>query len=257
MTRGPAVEDYSNQFIATLLVSLRIAPAFAFSPPFTLLRVPALVRLMLSVSLAAWLVSGHPGETWQVDFWAPGLFVTALGELLLGVGLSLALQLAFAALLTVGRAIDIQAGFGLSMLLDPTTRAQVPLAGTLFAYAAAAIFFATDGPADMLAIWAASIAQVPLGTAGIGGDLAALTGYMSAIFVLAFGAGGLLMLVLFVLDIAISLMSRTMPQMNVLLLGFQVKTLAMLIVLPIAITLSGALFLRMIRYALETAIELI
>lgn len=89
-----AVEDYSNQAVATLLVSLRLAPAFAFSPPFTLLRVPALVRVMLSVSLAAWLVSGHPAQTWQADFWAPGLFVTALGELLLGVALSLALQLA-------------------------------------------------------------------------------------------------------------------------------------------------------------------
>lgn len=252
------MEELANQAVATLLVSLRIAPALAFAPPFTLLRVPAMIRVMLAITLAAWLVAAHPQQTWQSDFWSRGLFITATAELLMGVALALTLQMAFAALLTAGRAIDIQAGFGLAMLIDPTTRAQMPLVGTLFAYAAAAIFFATDGPADLLAIWAASVAQVPLGAAVASGDaVAALIAYMSAIFVMAFGAAGLVMLVLFVIDLAIAFMSRTLPQMNVLLLGFQVKTLAVLAILPIGVALSAALFLRMLRYALQTAAELI
>jgi flagellar biosynthetic protein FliR len=45
--------------------------------------------------------------------------------------------------------------------------------------------------------------------------------------------------------------------MNVLVLGFQVKTLTMLIVLPVAMSLSASLFVRMLRYALETSGELI
>jgi flagellar biosynthesis protein FliR len=252
------VEELTNQAVAALLVSLRIAPAFAFAPPFTLLRVPTMVRVLLAITLAAWLVASHPQQTWQSDFWSRGLFVTATAELLMGIALALTLQMAFAALLTAGRAIDIQAGFGLAMLIDPTTRAQMPLVGTLFAYAAAAIFFATEGPADLLAIWAASMAQIPLGAATIGGDaVAALIAYMSAVFVMAFGAAGLVMLVLFVIDLAVAFMSRTLPQMNVLLLGFQVKTLAVLAILPVGIALSASLFLRMLRYALQTAAELI
>jgi flagellar biosynthetic protein FliR len=252
------VEELTNQAVAALLVSLRIAPAFAFAPPFTLLRVPAMVRVLLSITLAAWLVASHPQQSWQSDFWSRGLFVTATAELLMGIALALTLQMAFAALLTAGRAIDIQAGFGLAMLIDPTTRAQMPLVGTLFAYAAAAIFFATDGPADLLAIWAASMAQIPLGAATVSGDaVAAIIAYMSAVFVMAFGAAGLVMLVLFVIDLAIAFMSRTLPQMNVLLLGFQVKTLAVLLILPVGIALSAALFLRMLRYALQTAAELV
>jgi flagellar biosynthesis protein FliR len=47
-----------------------------------------------------------------------------------------------------------------------------------------------------------------------------------------------------------------MPQMNVLMLGFQVKSLAMLLILPLALALSASLFLRMLRYALQTAGEL-
>lgn len=252
------MEELTNQAVAALLVSLRIAPTFAFAPPFTLLRVPTLVRVLLAITLAAWLVASQPQQSWQSDFWSRGLFVTAMAELLMGIGLALTLQMAFAALLTAGRAIDIQAGFGLAMLIDPTTRAQMPLVGTLFAYAAAAIFFATEGPADLLAIWAASMAQIPLGAATVGGDaVAAIIAYMSAVFVMAFGAAGLVMLVLFVIDLAVAFMSRTLPQMNVLLLGFQVKTLAVLAILPIGIALSAALFLRMLRYALQTAAELV
>jgi flagellar biosynthetic protein FliR len=246
------MRDLSQQAIAVLLLSLRIAPVFAFAPPFTLVRIPRTISVLLGVAIAAWLVAAYPGQTWRSPA-APHLIAAAAGELFLGLSIALALQLAFAALLTAGRAVDIQAGFGLAVIADPTTRGQVPLVGMLFAYAAAIVFFATEGPAHLLAVWAASVDQVPLGGALLGEGVGTIARFLSAVFVMAFGAAGLLMLVLFLIDLAIAFMSRTLPQMNVLLLGFQVKTLALLIVLPIAIALAGALFLSMIRYALETA----
>ena len=73
---------------------------------------------------------------------------------------------------------------------------------------------------------------------------------------MAFGVAGLIMVVLFLLDLAIAFMSRTMPQMNVLILGFQVKALATLVMLPIAFSLATATLLRLMRFALETALRL-
>lgn len=235
--------------VATLLVSLRIAPTLAFAPPFTLLRVPALVRLIIAISFAAWLVAGT-AQTARLAI-DGSLAPAAGGELLLGVTLSLALQIAFAALLTVGRAIDVQAGFGLAALVDPTTRAQLPLVGTLFAYAAGAIFFSTNGPSDLLALWAASLVHIPIGSV-VTGDVATLIGYLSGCFAIAFGVGGLITLALFLTDTAIAFMSRTLPQMNVMVLGFQVKTLVLLAILPAAIGLSGGLIARMLRLAVAT-----
>ncbi|MEP9403194.1 flagellar biosynthetic protein FliR [Sphingomonas sp. VNH70] len=244
-----------QQATATLLVSLRIAPTLAFAQPFTLIRVPAIVRLMLSIALAAWLVAGNPGATWRAPVWQQGFPVLAVGELLLGIALALALQLAFAALLVAGRTIDIQAGYGLAVLVDPSLRSQMPLIGTVFAYAAGAVFFATDGPAKLLAIWAGSLERAPLGSAFAATRPDVLIGYVSAVFLLAFGLAGLVMLVLFLADLAVALMSRTLPQMNVLLLGFQVKTLATLAMLPVALALSGALFATIVAYALDTMAE--
>lgn len=247
----------TDQAVAILLLSLRIVPTFAFAPPFTLLRAPAIVRVLLSISLAAWLVAANPAQTARGDYAAHGIAWTAITELMLGIGLALALQFAFAALLTVGRALDIQAGFGLAVVVDPTTRSQMPLIGTLFAYAAAAIFFAGDGPADLLAVWTASVQAVPLGAGALGGDIGRLLGYLGSVFVIACALGGAIMLALLLADLAIAFMSRTLPQMNVMLLGFQVKTLITLALLPAAVGLAGGLFLRLLRLAVDTAPQLV
>jgi len=250
------VEPLVSQAVATLLLTLRIAPTLAFAQPFTLIRIPALVRVALAIALSAWLVAGNPEATWRAAAPAGGLPAVAAGELLLGIAMALALQLAFAALLVAGRTIDIQAGYGLAALVDPATRAQLPLVGTVLAYAAGAIFFATEGPARLLAIWSASVRRVPMGSALGAADTGVLIGYVSGVFLLALGLAGLVLVVLLVLDLAIAFMSRTLPQMNVLLLGFQVKTLAVMVVLPIALALSGSLFATILDYAFDTMGEI-
>jgi flagellar biosynthetic protein FliR len=250
------VDDFTRQVLAILCVSLRIAPALAFAPPFTLVRVPALVRVLMALALAAWMVGTWPARTALLVDAAPSIVVLAMGELLIGIAIALALQLAFAAVLWAGQALDTQAGFGLATVADPTTQAQMPLAGTILAYATAAIFFAGSGPFDLLGVWAASLDVVPLGAA-VRPDLGAVATLMGALFGIAVGLAGMVMTTLFLLDIAIAFMSRTLPQMNVLLLGFQVKAIAMLLCLPIAISVSAALFLRLVRLALSGALTLV
>jgi flagellar biosynthetic protein FliR len=221
-----------------------------------LLRVPVTIRLLLALWLAFWIVLANPEQTYERSVSEAELIPALISELFLGMVLSIALQLAFAALLTAGRAIDIQVGFGLAQVADPTLRQQLPLVGTLFSYAAAAIFFTTSGPADLLAIWSHSVSEIPMG-AMASPSLSALLGYISAVFVLAVGIAGLVLLVLFLVDIAIAFMSRTLPQMNMLVLGFQVKTIALLVTLPFVFAFSGSLFLRLMRLAVDAAPDLI
>lgn len=249
--------DLQQWLAAVLLVSLRLIPTISFSPPFTLLRIPASVRLMVTLLLSAWIVAGHPDQTLRIATTAPGYAGLVLSELTIGIGLSLALHIVFAALLTVGRTLDLQTGYAFALLADPTNRSQLPLIGTIFAYAMAAIFFLTDGPAQLLGILSMSIDKAPLGAAVSADAIPVLASYIAAVFVMAFGAGGLLLLVLFILDMAIALMSRTLPQMNVLILGFQVKAITTLLLLPVVVAGSAALFLRLIRFALETMLDLI
>lgn len=245
------MDTLALQTIAVLLVSLRIGPTLAFSPPFTLTRTPALVRVALGTALAGWMVAANPTLTSHIE--SQTLITALLSELTLGVALAISLQIAFAALMTMGRALEFQAGFGMAVLADPTFRAQSPLLGMIFSYAAGAIFFASGGPADLLAIWSHSLALAPLGGYGGLSDLAPLLSFLASAFAIALSLAGLVMLALFLVDAAVAMASRTLPQMNVLFLGFQLKTIALLVTLPIALSFSGALLLRLIRLALEAA----
>ena len=238
--------------VAAGLLSLRIGPLFALAPPFTLTRVPVLFRVLLALGLAGWMVAARPEAAAGVDaLGAGGLIVAGLGELMVGLSFVVAFQLTFGALYMAGRTVDIQAGFGLAALVDPTTRNQSPMVGTLFALAAAAIFFAMNGHHDVLRLLSASLETRPLGQGGAPTSLGPLLAFISVIFLAAMGVAGAAVLGLFLVDMAIALMSRTLPQMNVLVLGFQVKTLVLLLVLPITFGFAGALLARMLVMTLE------
>lgn len=242
------MENLSDTILAIMLVTLRLGPSIAFAPPFTLFRVPITVRVLLSISLSIWLIAARPELVARVSE-AESFVLMVFGELLVGVGLALGLQLAFAAIVWAGRALDIQAGFGLAMLADPTTNARIPLAGTILSYGAGIIFFTIGAHYDLIALWAASFDALPIGYQQLQPDIGAIAGVLSTLFLLAIGLIGASMLSIFLTDLTIAFLSRTLPQMNVLLLGFQVKAMVMLVTLPICLTFAMGIYLRIIRIA--------
>lgn len=242
------MNNLAEAVLAVLLVTLRLGPTLAFASPFTFLRTPVLVRVLLAIGLSVWLVSAQPQLIVQASTSGPFLALV-IRELAIGVGLALGLQLTFAAILWAGRVVDIQAGFGLAMLADPTTNAQIPLAGTILSYGAAAIFFSVGAQYDLIALWAASFDALPIGYALLGADLLAVANFVSTLFLLAIGLVGVSMLAIFLADLVVAFLSRTLPQMNVLLLGFQVKAMIMLVTLPLCMALALGLYLRLIRLA--------
>lgn len=250
------MDSTSDSLIAIFFLSLRFVPVFSFSPPFTLLRIPLLVRVLLGISLSLWIVISFPAQTRDLVK-SNSFYQLAISEISLGVTLALALQWAFAAIFMIGRSLDIQAGFAMALLADPATRSQIPLLGTVFAYGAAIVFFSTGGVGDLLAIFVESVVRVPLGSGGIITNPARLISFITVAFVFAVGLVGLVMLVLFMIDLTVAFISRTLPQVNVLLIGFQVKTIAILATTPIALALSLGAYLRLVRGALQTTFELL
>lgn len=247
----PLPADELSRWIASCLVlGLRIAPIFAFGPPFTLTRIPRLFLVLLALGMAAALLSSEPQRMLPAVTVAT-LVQAAVCELLLGGFFVLVMQLCFAALYLAGRTVDIQAGFGLATLIDPNSHVQTPLVGSLFAYGAGALFFSVNGHIELLRIIAASLDAVPLGGWAVPVSLDRLTAFISAVFVLGMGMAGAAVLILILIDTIIALLARTVPQMNVLILGFQVKTIALLLVLPLCFGVGSALMLRMLRLTLE------
>lgn len=235
---------------STLLLGLRIGPVIALAPPFTLVRMPLFFRVLLGLGLSAGMLGAAPQSILQHPSLAT-LIPAAGCELAFGLMFVLALQILFGALYTAGRTIDMQAGLGLALLIDPTTRTQTPLVGMLFAYAAGAVFFALDGHLALLRLIGASLDLVPLGQWALPTSLARLGLFMGTIFSMALGFGGLVIAALFLADLCIAFMARTVPQMNVLIFGFQVKTILLLATLPFLFGMGGALLIRLVTATLE------
>ena len=237
--------------LGSLLLGLRIAPVLGFAPPFTLSRTPPAFRLLLGLGLAGLITAWRPPIFAGGDVQAGWLMAAAARELLVGLTFVTGLQLMFGAIYLAGRTVDVQAGFGLAGLIDPTSSAQIPLVGSILAYLAGAIFFAMDGHLELLRLLASTVDAVPIGTATPPASLAQLTSLLGAVMAISLGVAGGAILALFLADLAITLLSRTVPQMNVLMLGFQVKTLLLLVVLTLSTGVWGALLTRLARVTLE------
>jgi len=240
-----------------MVLGLRVAPVFSFAPPFTLMRVPLLFRVLFGLALSAGLAAAYPKAGMLGDTSLAAALPAAARELGLGLVFVLAFNLSFAALQFAGRVVDIQAGFGLAAVIDPVTKSQMPLIGTLFAYATGAMFFAFDGHLELLKLFGASLDAVPLGAWSMPHSIARLTAFISVSFLAAFGVAASAILALFLIDLAIAFLSRTVPQMNVLVFGFQVKTIALLLVLPTSFGFGGVLLTRMAATMLQAIPRLI
>lgn len=240
------------RLIAICLASLRLGPLLVFSPPFSLVKMPTSARFIIAVGLAASMPISELEQRLLLS--RQGVLFAGLHELALGLVLMLALQLAFGAIGVAGRALDIQIGFGLASVLDPTTNAQMPLIEAVLTYAAAAVFFTTSAPGDLFAILVESFQRFPIGGDSVPISPGGVLDFLSTVSVLSLGLVGLAMLVLFLIDASVAMLSRTLPQMNVLVLGFQVKALAALFLMPMVVGLSGAGVVRILRLAIENTL---
>ena len=212
---------------ATLLISIRIATALAFSPLFSAAPVPPMARAALVLAFSVAMACALPIAAAPT---APGAWVAgAVLEFALGLMLACGIACAFAAVALGGRILDIQVGFGIGQVFDPVSRAQVPILTSILLYTGMAVFLLMDGHHALLRGLALTFEAVPPGQFELRGQHAqaviAAWGKMFAIgFILVAPVSALLWLV----DIGLGVVARGMPQMNVFLIALPVKVMASL-----------------------------
>lgn len=223
-----------------LLVSVRLAMLFIATPVFASIPVPPSARVLLIFGLSA----GFAETVHVVGFQNPDvgwLLAAILHEMIVGGAMATALFAGFGAFHFGGRLLDSQTGFTIAGLLDIATRNNAPLLGTVFAMSAVLIFFAIDGHLVMLRVLQFSFEKFPLGTGITNLNIGALIAYFGSCFVFGFAIVAPVVLCLFMVDLGVAFMSRTMPQMNVFVMSLALKVIAGLIMLAISLPFAGGL----------------
>jgi flagellar biosynthetic protein FliR len=224
----------ASWLFTTLLVSVRLGLVMVATPVLSALGIPSNVKVLLVLALAATLVAGmDPGSRVQLD--GGGLPAAVLNEALLGAVLAFAVLTAFGAFQFAGRIMDIQMGFGVAGLIDPGTRNRAPMLGTVLNMMALLTFFLVGGHRLLLRGLAFSLQQVPPGTRLTTLPLQAIVGELGALFVYGVLLAAPVMTVVLLLDIGMAMMARTLPQMNVFIVGLPLKILVGLVVLALSL----------------------
>ena len=223
-------------WIATVwLVAIRIGTIFLLTPLFALGGVPVRVRVLFVLALSLTLVTAIAPATTAVLNTPGGLFIAAISEVFIGGLLAFGVFTAFAAFQLAGRIMDMQLGFGVASLIDPSTRAPTPLLGTLLNFTALVVFFAIDGHHMIIRGIAFSLERIPPGTPLPNIEPAALVAQFGSMFVYALMLAAPVVFVVLMVDIAMSVMARTMPQMNMFIVSLPLKIMVGLATLAISL----------------------
>jgi flagellar biosynthetic protein FliR len=225
--------------MATLLLSARVAAATMLTPMFGPSQLPGPIRVLLALGLAAFLVMVLPVAPAGI-LTLSDLAVATIGELILGASLAFGFLVAYAATQLAGRVLDIQLGYGAASVLNPSTQVPAPLLGTVFGMAGVAVFLALDGHHVLIRALALSVEHYPPGTLALDLDFAEHLKFSGAMFTFGLALAAPVMLTLLLADIALAVMARSMPQLNVFILSFSVKIVLGLIGLAVSVKFAGA-----------------
>lgn len=209
---------------AVMLASVRIVVFLVIAPPFSHNAIPLRVKAMLSIGLAlavSPLVT--PGYVPQSTSGYLGALVL---EVVVGGVLGFLVMVVFSAVQSAGNLIDLFGGFQLAQGLDPQSMVNGAQFTRLFHMTALALLIASGGYQLIITGLIRSYAALPLGG---GLDLASpvesVTAAVSQMFLAAVQIAGPLLVVLFLADAGLGLLTRVAPALNAFALGFPLKIL--------------------------------
>jgi len=208
-----------------LLIVLRCSGLFILSPFWGRANVPVMARVLLSVLMAGALVGVHPPtDTVYNTILAYGL--ACFGEMVVGLTVGFMTTMFFSAVYTAGQMIDMQIGFGMVNVVDPTMNVQVPITGSLINLIMILTFTVTNGPLHLILLMGRGFDVIPPGTVQLSRELgwlmaeafsrSFLFGLQMALPIVASGYLG---------EVALGLLVRTAPQMNMFVIGITLKVI--------------------------------
>ena len=206
------------------LIFLRVTAFISFAPPFGGKDVPTIARvgfsLLVAFLLQAWMPSARvvppDGLAWAL---AGGT------ELLVGLALAGFWSLFLAGFQMGGHLIGAQLGFGWGGLFDPSVGDSSEVVVLFQRMTLLLLFFAVDGHLRLMEFLVRSFEWVPIGMASFRGPFfAAWSAAFGDLFLIGFKLAAPITVSIWILTLALGLIGRAAPAMNLLSLDFPLRT---------------------------------
>ncbi|MFQ5587606.1 MAG: flagellar biosynthetic protein FliR [Nitrospiria bacterium] len=228
---NPLIQHILEHQAAFLFILVRVAAFFTAVPLIGSSSVPNMIKIMLVVSMTLVLFQTVPVQP-ETALTLISLLTGLLGEALIGLIMSLGVNLLFTAVEMGAEITGLQMGFGSANLFDPISNKQTSLIARLQGMVAMLIFLAVNGHYIVIENMVLSFELIPaFGFYPSGPLVQYLMTLASKMFLLGLKVGIPVIVALLMANVTIGIFSRVIPQMNVLLFSFPVTiTLGLIIV---------------------------
>lgn len=239
---------------AAMLVVFRVGGLMIFGPIFGSAMVPARVKVFLAfiIGLAIYpLLSAETlvGAPVPLSMWLLGPIVAM--EMMVGLIIGYVASLPMMAVQTGGLIMGQQMGLGFAQFYNPAIDDEADIVGQLLFFMSLAGFLLIGGHEFMVLAVLHSFSHVPLG--GFSPDvslLALIGGLLLAAFELALRVAAPLLALIFLQSIAMGFISKTVPQLNILSLGFPLRILAGFLIVAVGLVVINEVVMEGIDVAL-------
>ncbi len=231
------METFINTIPIFLLIFIRVISFIMIVPIFSYGTIPAMFKIGLAFYLAYIMV-------FVIEVVDPiafdGMYILLLvKEILVGISIGLIAYILISAIQTAGGLIDFQMGFALANVVDPQTGAQSPIMGQYLYMFALLFLLSVDGHHLLIDGIFYSYQFIPIDqsfiTFGEQNMIVMIAKILSAMFLIAFQISIPVIACLFIVDLALGIIARTVPQMNIFVIGLPVKILVGFILLFVII----------------------
>lgn len=240
MPRG--LEYFYPHLAPFLLVLFRMSGIFFFAPMLGSMTVPvkAKIILTLSLSLCVYPMLLQPGSAALANV-APVvahpisvymLPVAVAMELLVGYVIGFGASLPMLGMQIAGQINDQQMGLGFGSIFNPDIDAQLGAVAQFYYLLGTTLFLIIGGDRVLLSTMVGSFGHIPLGGFEMTHDIFTLIiGLLTAAFELALRVSAPLLCLIFLETVAMGFLARTVPQLNILSVGFPIRIIAGLCIL--------------------------
>lgn len=225
---------------------LRVAALVMTAPVVSHPSVPARVKIAFSAVVAIAIMPSVQVPPDSLSF--PRAYVLVMQQVLIGGALGFAMRLVFAAVELAGDLIGLQMGLSFATFVDPQNANQTPLVGSFLGLMAMLIFLSLNGHAHLIAAVTDSFTTWPVGGAGIPFGSKVVATWGAELFRLGLHISLPVLTAMLVCNLALGVLVRAAPQLNLLSVGFPAT-------LWLGLTVMGT-FLPYLAPALESAMAL-
>lgn len=243
-----------NTWIAALLWPLsRILGLVAAAPLFGNAAVPVSTKVGLGVLLAMIIAPTVPALPATDPMSMAGLLILTQ-EMLVGLVMGFSIRIVFAAVEMSGEISSLTMGLGFASFFDPQTKGRSSAISQFLTMLATLMFLTVNGHLVLLAALAESFVSLPISASPIhGGGFQQLAAWGGEIFRSGVQISLPIVAALLLTNVALGILTRAAPQLNIFGIGFPVTLGVGLLVLAMVLPYLAVPFQNMFLRGIETA----